>query len=321
MHYDVTAIGELLMDFTQNGVSPLGNRIFEANPGGAPCNVLAMLQKLGKSTAFLGKIGDDIFGKSLTEVVSQTGIDLTGLVVDAYARTTLAFVQNTPDGDRDFSFYRNPGADQRLTPEEVCIDIIRQSRIFHFGTLSLTDEPSRSATQLAVNTAADAGVTISFDPNLRLPIWSSPAKAREQMLWGCGKCRILKLAEEELSFLTGKEDIRTGVVALRSQFPNIHLILVTKGKNGAEAFLRNWHVCVPAFLSVKTIDTTGAGDTFLGSCFFYLLEHNLELFAEEQLLEMIRFASAAAALVTTHKGAICAMPTRLEIEGLLRHIC
>lgn len=317
MNYDVTAMGELLIDFTQNGTSEQGNSLFEANPGGAPCNVLSMLEKLGKRTAFIGKVGDDLFGRLLSDVVSRAGIDIGGLVTDAESRTTLAFVRNTPEGDRDFSFYRNPGADQMIRPSEVRTDLIRNSRIFHFGTLSLTDEPARSATKAAVEAAAQADVPISFDPNLRPPLWSSMDEAKRQMEWGCGRCKILKIAQEELAFLTGKDAVEEGVAFLREHFPGIALILVTKGKSGAEAFYKTIRVCAPSYLQVKTIDTTGAGDTFCGCCLFSILEHGLDSLTEEQLVTMLQFANAAASLVTTKKGAIRAMPSREEISRLM----
>lgn len=317
MNYDVTAMGELLIDFTQNGTTEQGNKLFEANPGGAPCNVLAMLEKLGKKTAFIGKVGDDLFGRLLSGVVSSVGIDISGLVSDASSRTTLAFVQNSQDGDRDFSFYRNPGADQRITPSEVRTDLIRNSKAFHFGTLSLTDEPARSATQAAVKAAAEAGILISFDPNLRPPLWSSTGEAKKQMAWGCGQCKVLKIAEEELSFLTGENSICQGIVSLRKQYPNLILILVTKGKDGAEAFYGRIHASVPSYLKVRTIDTTGAGDTFCGSCLSYLLDHDLDNLTEEQIVAMLKFSNAAASLVTTKKGAIRSMPAREEVLQLM----
>ena len=274
--------------------------------------------KAGKKTAFIGKVGDDLFGRLLSGVVSSVGIDINGLVSDASSRTTLAFVQNSQDGDRDFSFYRNPGADQRITPSEVRTDLIRNSKVFHFGTLSLTDEPARSATQAAVKAAAEAGILISFDPNLRPPLWSSMEEARKQMAWGCSRCKVLKIAEEELTFLTGKNTLTEGMVSLRNRFPNITLILATKGKNSAEAFFKDIHVSAPSYLGVKTIDTTGAGDTFCGSCLSYLLDHNLEILTEQQLISMLEFANAAASLVTTKKGAILSMPTQAEIWRLIQ---
>ena len=182
--YDVTALGELLIDFTENGQSRQGNPVFEANPGGAPCNVLAMLAKLGHKTAFIGKVGNDFFGKQLKEAITEVGIDASGLCTDKEVHTTLAMVHTLSDGDRDFSFYRDPGADMMLTQEEIREDIILDSKIFHFGTLSMTHEGVRNATKKALQTAKDAGAIISFDPNLRFPLWASSEDARAQTMYG-----------------------------------------------------------------------------------------------------------------------------------------
>ena len=177
--YDVVALGELLIDFTDNGFSAQGNTVFEANPGGAPCNVLAMLSKMGRKTAFIGKVGKDIFGSRLCEVLTEVGIDTSNLVFDEEVHTTLAFVKNFADGDRDFSFYRNPGADMMLTVSDLNADIIKNTKIFHFGTLSMTHEGVREATKAAVSLAKEHGALISFDPNLRPPLWKSLDEAKE----------------------------------------------------------------------------------------------------------------------------------------------
>ena len=205
--YDVTALGELLIDFTMNGESGQGNPLFEANPGGAPCNVLAMLQKLGKRTAFIGKVGNDMFGNLLEERVRSTGINLDGLKKDEYVHTTLAFVRTLADGDRDFSFYRSPGADMMLTEEEVDVQLIRDSRIFHFGTLSMTDAVVEQATRKAITVAKESGCLLSFDPNLRPPLWSSLEKAKEKIAFGLSVCDILKISDNEIAFMTGTADI------------------------------------------------------------------------------------------------------------------
>ncbi len=311
--YEVTALGELLIDFTSSGASGQGNPLFEANPGGAPCNVLAMLAKLGQSTAFIGKVGDDLFGRMLKSTIEAAGIDSTALVLDPKAHTTLAFVQNAPDGDRSFSFYRDPGADELLAPEEL--PDLTDTRIFHFGSLSLTREPVRTATRTAVERAKAAGAVISFDPNLRESLWPSLDRAKEQMLWGCGQCDILKVAEEELAFLTGTGTIDAGARAIRRQFPHIRLLLVTRGAQGSEAFLGDIHVKHPGY-SVHAIDTTGAGDTFCAGCLFYALDPGLDALDEAGLAAMLSFANAAAALVTTKKGAIRSMPSTEEIHQL-----
>ena len=207
---DVVALGELLIDFTQNGLSEQGNPLFEANPGGAPCNVLAMLRKLGKRCAFVGKVGRDGFGRQLARVAEEAGIGLQGLRYDPDVHTTLAIVQTLPGGDRDFSFYRKPGADANLTVEDLDQELIQSCRIFHFGTLSLTGQPCRAATQKAVALAREAGALISFDPNLREPLWDSLEEAREQIAWGLARCDILKIADNELLFMTGQSDFEKG---------------------------------------------------------------------------------------------------------------
>ena len=202
--YDVVAMGELLIDFTQNGYSSQGNPLFEANPGGAPCNVLAMLQKLGHKTAFIGKVGKDGFGYQLEKALKETGISTEGLLFDEAVHTTLAVVQKKEDGDRDFSFYRKPGADMMLRAEEIKEECIRNATIFHFGSLSLTDEPVREATQKALRIAEDAGILISFDPNLRKPLWETEDLAKEQIRYGLRHCQILKIADDELEWLDRK---------------------------------------------------------------------------------------------------------------------
>lgn len=317
MNYDVVALGELLIDFTGSGLSEQGNPTFEANPGGAPCNVLAMLAKLDKKTAFIGKVGEDMFGQQLRNTIEQAGIDSAGLVVDPAVNTTLAFVQIAPDGDRDFSFFRKPGADTMLRAQEMNAALLENCKIFHFGTLSLTHQPAKSATREAVATAKRAGALISFDPNLRPPLWVDLADAKREMEWGCAQCDILKIADEELLFLTDCDDLAQGAQTLRRTYPNIRLLFVTKGKHGAEAFLHELHAAYPSYLEVKTIDTTGAGDTFCGSCLAYLLEHALETLTEANLLEMLRYANAAASLVTTKKGAIRSMPAHQEVLALM----
>lgn len=205
-HYDVTALGEVLIDFTENGSSAQGNPMYEANPGGAPCNVLAMLQKLGHKTAFLGKVGEDIFGRRLEKVLKETGIDTEGLCTDPAVRTTLAFVEKKADGDRDFSFYRNPGADMMLRTEELQEQILKDTRIIHFGTLSMTGKPVRSATRHAIETAKVNGALLSFDPNIREPLWQSMEEAKRQTAYGMEVCNVLKISDNEIRWFTGEED-------------------------------------------------------------------------------------------------------------------
>ena len=315
---DVTALGELLVDLTQSGVSDQGNLLFEANPGGAPANVLAMLRKLGKRCAFLGKVGQDGFGDMLERTLRDAGIDVAGLRRDPEVPTTLALVHTFPNGDRDFSFYRKPGADVRLCPDELDRDKLRTCRIFHFGSLSLTDEPCRTATAEAVEAAKAAGALRSFDPNLRAPLWPSPEAARDQIAWGLAHCDILKIADNELLFMTGETDFDRGAAALRAGYPNIRLLNVTAGAEGSYAYYGDARVFEPACALGGVIETTGAGDTFCACVLSFVLERGLDRLTEAQLSEMLRFANAAAYLVTTKKGAIRSMPERSDVEALLR---
>ena len=314
--YDVIALGELLIDFTMNGQSEQGNNMFEACPGGAPCNVLALLNKMGKKTAFIGKVGKDQFGALLRDTITEAGIDASNLMVDENVNTTLAFVHTFPDGDREFSFYRNPGADMMLTADEVNPEVVKDTKVFHFGTLSMTHEGVREATKKAVETAKANGCLVSFDPNLRPPLWSSLDLAKEQMEYGIGKCDILKISDNEIQFVSGKEDYDEGIAYLQETY-NIPLILLTMGKDGSRAYYKGMRVERPGF-SVKAIETTGAGDTFCGSSLNYLVDHDFENLTEEQLGEMLTFANAAAALVTTKKGAIKAMPVKEEVLELIQ---
>ena len=314
--YDVIALGELLIDFTMNGQSEQGNNMFEACPGGAPCNVLALLNKMGKKTAFIGKVGKDQFGTLLRDTITEAGIDASNLMVDENVNTTLAFVHTFPDGDREFSFYRNPGADMMLTADEVNPEVVKDTKVFHFGTLSMTHEGVREATKKAVETAKANGCLVSSDPNLRPPLWSSLDLAKEQMEYGFGKCDILKISDNEIQFVSGKEDYDEGIAYLQETY-NIPLILLTMGKDGSRAYYKGMRVERPGF-SVKAIETTGAGDTFCGSSLNYLVDHDFENLTEEQLGEMLTFANAAAALVTTKKGAIKAMPVKEEVLELIQ---
>lgn len=275
-----------------------------------------MLQKLGKQTAFIGKVGDDMFGRQLTEAVSSVGVDTRALLVDKEVHTTLAFVHTYPDGDRDFSFYRNPGADMMLTKDDVDEDLIRSSRIFHFGTLSSTHEGVREATRYAIEVAREAGDLISFDPNLRPPLWSSLDDAKREIEYGLGKCDILKISDNEVEFLFGTTDYDLGAKLLKEKY-NIPLILITLGPNGSRAYYKDMRVEVAPFLQEKTIETTGAGDTFCASSLNYVLEHGLDNLTEENLTELLTFANAAASLITTKKGALKVMPEKEEVLAFI----
>ncbi len=314
--YDVIALGELLIDFTDNGLSEQGNTIFEANPGGAPCNVLAMLNRLNHKTAFIGKVGKDIFGERLKKTLEAIHIDTSNLLVDHNARTTLAFVQTFADGDRDFSFYRNPGADMLLREDELDESMLRNTRIFHFGTLSMTHDAVRIATKKAIQIAKESGALISFDPNLREPLWNSLEEAKEQVLYGIGQCDILKISDNEIQWLTGETDFTKGVEKIR-EINTIPLILVSMGKDGSRAYYKDFHVEVKPFLQENTIETTGAGDTFGGCILHFVLEYGLENLNEDDLRQMLTFANAAASIITTRKGALRVMPEREEVEKLI----
>ena len=313
--YDVIAMGELLIDFTMSGQSEQGNNMFEACPGGAPCNVLALLNKMGKKTAFFGKVGKDQFGKTLRDTLDEVKIDTSHLLEDEKVNTTLAFVHTFPDGDREFSFYRNPGADMMLTKDEVDESFLEETKVFHFGTLSMTHEGVREATKKALDVVKKKGTLISFDPNLRPPLWSTLNLAKEQMEYGFGFCDILKISDNEIQFVSGKEDYDEGIAYLKEKY-DIPLILLTMGKDGSRAYYKGMRIERAGF-PVKAIETTGAGDTFCGSCLNYILEHDFENLTEEELGEMLTFANAAAALVTTRKGAIRAMPEKEEVINLI----
>ena len=317
--FDVVALGELLIDFTENGLSGQGNTIFEANPGGAPCNVLAMLKKLDRDCAFVGKVGDDMFGQLLRKVAEDAGICMDHLVEDKDVRTTLAFVKTFENGDRDFSFYRNPGADMMLAEDDIPEDVIANCRIFHFGTLSMTHEGVRRATSKAIEIARNGGgALLSFDPNLRPPLWADLEEARRQISYGLSKCDILKIADNELEFMTGETDFDKGAAILKEKYSNIRLLNVTAGPDGSYSYYGDERVFVPAVNRPDTIETTGAGDTFCACVLNFVLDHGLEGLTADDLTAMLRFANTAAYLVTTRKGAIRAMPERAQVEAFLK---
>ena len=314
--YDVVALGELLIDFTQNGLSPQGNPLFEANPGGAPCNVLAMLTGLGDSTAFIGKVGNDGFGHQLNQALTEVGIGTEGLCMDDAVHTTLAIVQTKEDGDRDFSFYRKPGADMMLTEKEVRPELLSDCRIFHFGSLSMTDEGVRAATKHAIHLAKEAGALISFDPNLRPPLWDSLDTAKEQIAYGMKQCQILKISDDEITWFTGETDYEKAARRLQSEY-DIPLVFVSLGSKGSQAYCGETAVTVEPFLQEGTIETTGAGDTFMGCMLHQILKKGTLDLAKEDLREMLVFANAAASLITTKKGALRVMPKPEEIKALI----
>ena len=315
--YDVVALGELLIDFTENAVSSQGNPLLEANPGGAPCNVLAMLNKLGKKTAFMGKVGRDQFGVMLKKVLDELGIGTESLYMDEEVHTTLAFVHTAEDGDRDFAFYRNPGADMMLDVSEVNEELIRDTEIFHFFTLSMTHEGVREATKKGLRIAKEHGILVSFDPNLRPPLWKSLDDAKEQILYGMGQCDILKISDDEVLFVSGCDMVEAGAQWIREHYSNIRLMLTTLGKEGSVAYYEDLKVEAKPFLNPQTIETTGAGDTFCACILNYVLEHGLAGLTQEGLKEMLTFANGASSLITTRRGALKVMPEKAEVEAYI----
>lgn len=316
--YDVVALGEILIDFVQLEENKEKNPVFEANPGGAPCNVLSMLNKMGKKTAFIGKVGQDSFGEILEKAIGDIGIDKSGLVFDEKVSTTLAFVHKTEDGDRDFSFYRKPGADIMLSEDELNWELIKNCKIFHFGSLSFTDEPVRTATKKAIDFAKENQKIVSFDPNLRENLWDNLDDAKEFIWYGISLCDILKIADNEIKWLTGIDNYDDAVEMIKKK-TNAKMINVTLGKEGSISYYNNKKIYKNAFLNENTLDTTGAGDTFCGCVLSFVLDYGLEDdMDDEQINEMLEFANAAASIVTTRKGALCSMPEKIEIEKVLK---
>ena len=316
--YDVIALGELLVDFNALHSNDSDSVVYESNPGGAPCNVLAMLSNLQKRTAFIGKVGDDFLGHALQQRIVRMGISTEGLSKDKKRNTTLAFLNDSKTYPHQYLFYRNRTADMNLDEGDVDADMLSRTRIFHFGSLSFTHKRCRKATRKAIKAAKSKHRLISFDPNYRPVLWPGEEEARKWMLYGCSVCDILKVEASELAFITQQTTIQNGVDFLQKHY-SISLILVTSGEAGSQAFMGNRKVYQEAFLTNRTIDTTGAGDTFLGCCLAYILEQGMEL-SDHQLQEMLFRANAAASLETTRKGAIRAMPTQAELEDYLKQL-
>ena len=316
--YDVIALGELLVDFNALHSNDFDSVVYESNPGGAPCNVLAMLSNLQKRTAFIGKVGDDFLGHALQQRIVRMGISTEGLSKDKKRNTTLAFLNDSKTYPHQYLFYRNRTADMNLDEGDVDADMLSRTRIFHFGSLSFTHKRCRKATRKAIKAAKSKHRLISFDPNYRPVLWPGEEEARKWMLYGCSVCDILKVEASELAFITQQTTIQNGVDFLQKHY-SISLILVTSGEAGSQAFMGNRKVYQEAFLTNRTIDTTGAGDTFLGCCLAYILEQGMEL-SDHQLQEMLFRANAAASLETTRKGAIRDMPTQAELEDYLKQL-
>ena len=313
--YDVTALGELLIDFAVNGESEQGNQLFEACPGGAPCNVLAMLNKLGRKTAFIGKVGDDQFGKLLKDTITNTGIEAKGLVMDKDIHTTLAFVHTFPDGDREFSFYRKPGADMLMEAKDVDAAWFQDAYALHFCSVSLGEFPMKEAHRKAIDCARRAGCMISFDPNIRLPLWENPEALRNVIWEFAPMAHVLKISDEELEFITGKADIKEALPRLFAG--NTRLVIYTKGADGAECYTERTSAYADG-QKVKAVDTTGAGDGFIGAFLFCMAKDGVEVdqlasLSREQLEKYLAFANKFCAKSITKYGAIASYPTLTEM--------
>lgn len=310
---DVVALGELLIDFTCRSIDEDGYPTMEAHPGGAPANFLAALSKFGAETALLGKVGNDAFGKLLTSTLAKANIQTRGIVVDDTVFTTLAFVTLDESGDRSFSFARKPGADTMIRFDEIDFSLIDESRVFHFGTLSLTNEPSRTATQKAVAYAKENGKLITFDPNLRKPLWNDLADAKEQMLWGLSQADVVKISDEEIEFLFGL-NVQNGAAHILDQF-GVKLVFVTCGPEGC--WYSNGIFCghVSSLKGIKVVDTTGAGDIFGGSAVWRMLQFGKkpDELNKDELEQIVSFACTAAGLSTTKAGGISSVPEYADV--------
>ena len=313
--YAVAALGELLVDFTEAGVSASGMRLYEQNPGGAPANVLCLAARQGLKTAFLGKVGADTHGRFLSSVLAREGIDIKGLVTAEDAYTTLAFVSLDQNGEREFSFARNPGADTTIRPDELCTDILTDCCIFHFGSLSLTTEPARQTTFRAAEIAAAAGAFISYDPNYRAPLWRSAEEAVEMMRRPIGLSDAVKVSAEEALLITGERTVERASAAMLAM--GAKLVVITDGAKGARFEHSGGSGFVPAYAVSGSVDTTGAGDAFWGAFLSRLSAYeNLDVFLPD-IEEHIRFSHAAAALCVLKRGAIPAMPYKEDIEKII----
>ncbi|KAL4287686.1 hypothetical protein HN51_055337 [Arachis hypogaea] len=313
----VITFGEMLIDFVPDtaGVSLAESRAFIKAPGGAPANVACAISKLGGNSAFVGKVGDDEFGKMLVDILNQNGVNTDGVCFDREARTALAFVTLRKDGEREFMFYRNPSADMMLKESELNIGLIKKAKIFHYGSISLISEPCRSAHLAAMKAAREAGALLSYDPNVRLPLWPSPDTARSGIKSIWFDADFIKVSDDEVNFLT-QGDAEKEEVVMSLWHDKLKLLLVTDGEKGCRYFTKKFKGRVTGF-SVKPVDTTGAGDSFVGS-FLASVARDSSIFDKEQnLREALTFSNACGAICTTQKGAIPALPTRSEAEKFI----
>ncbi len=314
---DVVALGELLIDFATVGVDGDGYPTMAAHPGGAPANFLATLSKFGAKTALLGKVGTDTFGKLLLGTLQKAGIETRGMVETDDVFTTLAFVTFDKTGDREFAFSRKPGADTCITFEELDLSLIDEAKVFHFGTLSLTDEPTRTATQKAVAYARSKGKLITYDPNLRKPLWRELNEAKKQLIWGLTQADVVKISDEEVEFLFGL-GVEDGAKYIMENFP-VKLVFVTRGADGCYFKNAVAEGLVPSLKNIKVIDTTGAGDIFGGSAVWKLLQVGTDpaTMNEETLRDVVGYACTAAGLSTTRSGGISSTPDYKDVMKLI----
>ena len=314
---DVVALGELLIDFTCIATDAEGYPTMAAHPGGAPANFLAALASFGAKTALLGKVGNDALGKLLLGTLRNAGIETGGMVVSDDVFTTLAFVTLDASGDREFSFARKPGADTQLEFAQLDLSLIENTKVFHFGTLSLTDEPARSATYQAVAYAKEKGKLITFDPNLRKPLWKDLEACKAQMLWGLQQADVVKISDEEVQFLFGL-GVQEGAAHILQQF-GVKLVFVTCGADGCYYQNAQASGMVPSLRDIQVVDTTGAGDIFGGSAVWKLLQYGMapDQLSDEQLQDVVSFACAAAGLSTTRPGGISSVPSLEEVQARL----
>ncbi|URE10819.1 ribokinase [Musa troglodytarum] len=316
----IVSFGEMLIDFvpTVSGVSLAEAPGFIKAPGGAPANVAIAVARLGGRAAFVGKLGDDEFGRMLAGILRDNGVDDGGVSFDTGARTALAFVTLRTDGEREFMFYRNPSADMLLTEGELNLDVITRAAVFHYGSISLITEPCRSAHLKAMEVAREAGALLSYDPNLRLPLWPSAEAAREQILSIWDQADIIKVSDVELEFLTGQESVEDDVV-LTLWRPAFKLLVVTLGEKGCKYYTKDFRGSLDGY-AVDTVDTTGAGDAFVGAMLRKIVDDQTVLQDEGKLREVLKFANACGAITTTEKGAIPALPSApAAVELLKRH--
>lgn len=308
----ITALGEILIDYTPLPDSDAGMAVFEQNPGGAPANVLACAAKLGRRTAFIGKVGDDIQGRFLVDTLNKTGIDTRALRIDGRYFTTLAFVELAENGERSFSFARKPGADTQLSPDELDRDLISHSDILHFGSLSLTNEPARGATMEAVHLARESGAMIAYDPNYRPLLWASKAEAMKQMRSPLPLVDLLKVSDDEVSLLIDCDDPKDGAEKLVKQ--GLRCVVVTIGSQGALVATKDGSAMVSGF-PARAVDTTGAGDSFWGGFLTCISESGkpLDQLTFQDFLSFARFGNAAASLCVEKRGAMPAMPCREDV--------